>query len=105
MRWIFITIFFFFGILILYTKLPNKVISFKQAIPGAFFALFGWLANALIYSFAITNFGRISIVYGGLSASILLAFWFYINSGIVILGAEVVYYLQKKKQQQEEILY
>lgn len=97
MRWVIITVFFFFVILLAYTQIPNRKISFREAIPGALFSLMGWLMNAIVYSYIITNFGRISIIYGGISAIILLSFWLYINSIIIMLGAEMIRYVVMKK--------
>lgn len=96
LRWVLITVTFFLAILAIYKKLPGCRVTVREAIWGAGFALAGWLLNALTYSFIITNFSRISLIYGGLSAIILLSFWLYIDSIIILLGAEVVHYRQKK---------
>ncbi|MBN2259593.1 MAG: YihY/virulence factor BrkB family protein [Clostridiales bacterium] len=91
-RWIIIIVAFFFIILAIYMKMPNVKIRFREALSGSLFASLGWILNALIYSITITNFGRMSIVYGGISAILLLSFWLYINSTIIMVGAEIVNY-------------
>jgi membrane protein len=96
LRWVIITVFFFFGILTIYTKVPNRKGSLKHAIWGSMFALLGWLANSIGYSFIITNFSRISFIYGGISAVLLLSFWLYIDSIIILTGAEIINYQDEK---------
>ncbi len=96
LRWVIITVFFFFGILAIYTKVPNRKGSLKHAVWGSLFALIGWLANSIGYSFIITNFSRISFIYGGISAILLLSFWLYIDSIIILAGAEIIKYQDEK---------
>jgi membrane protein len=97
LRWVVITVFFFMGIMMIYMKLPNTDISYREAIPGALFSLVGWLMNAVGYSFIITNFSKISFIYGGISAILLLSFWLYINSAIILFGGEVIDYLRSRR--------
>ncbi|MEA3423498.1 MAG: YihY/virulence factor BrkB family protein [Bacillota bacterium] len=94
-KWLIIVISFFLIILAIYIGVPNIKVKFKDAFYGAVFSLSGWLLNAIIYSFTINKFGRISIVYGGISAFILLSLWTYINSLIIMIGAEIVSYKMK----------
>ncbi len=94
-KWLVIVISFFFIILAIYIGVPNTKVKFKEAVYGAVFSLLGWLSNAILYSYTIKKFGRISIVYGGISAFILLAAWIYINSIIIMVGAEIVVYKMK----------
>ena len=96
LRWVIMTVSFFFGILMIYMKVPNKRCRFKHALYGATFSLFGWMANAIGYSYIITNFSRISLIYGGISAIILLSFWLYIDSLIILAGAEIINYKDEK---------
>lgn len=94
-KWLVIVVSFFFIMLTIYIGVPNIKVKFKDALYGAVFSLLGWLLNAIIYSFTINKFGRMSIVYGGISAFILLSLWIYINSIIIMIGAEIVSYKMK----------
>jgi uncharacterized BrkB/YihY/UPF0761 family membrane protein len=38
-----------------------------------------------------------SVIYGGISAIILLSLWLYINALIILIGAEVVFFFEGKK--------
>ncbi|OPL08900.1 MAG: hypothetical protein AVO33_08265 [delta proteobacterium ML8_F1] len=97
MKWIVIVVVFYAIMLLVYMRGPNQKIAFKNASRGALLSLSGWLLNAIVYSTIINTFTRMSVVYGGISAIILLALWLYINALIILIGAEVVFFYEVKK--------
>lgn len=54
-----------------------------------------WAITSLLFTFYVSSFGNFK-AYGTLSAVIVLMFWFYITSYIVLLGAEVSASFEKK---------
>lgn len=73
----------------LYVFLPNRKIRYIEVIPGTVVALFGWSIISRAFSFFISNFSNISVVYGSLTAVIILMIWLYLSATILMIGGEV----------------
>jgi len=70
--------------------LPMKKVTWHSALPGALFAAVAW--TVFLHLFALYTSSHIvdySIVYGTLASLILLLFWFYYSSLIMLVGAEI----------------
>jgi len=97
LKWVIIILFFFLLIIKLYSSMPNKKLTLRQALPGAVFSVAGWLLTSVSFSFIVSKTGSISIIYGGISVFMFLAFWLYMNSMIILVGGEIIqYYINKK---------
>lgn len=67
-------------------------------IPGAMFSALGWLSFSFFYSLYIEHFSKYSLIYGSLTALILLMLWLYMCMIILLLGAELnVWVLSQKR--------
>lgn len=73
----------------LYVFLPNRKIRYIEVIPGTVVALIGWSVISRAFSFFIANFSNISVVYGSLTAVIILMIWLYLSSTILMIGGEI----------------
>lgn len=73
----------------LYKSTPSRSISFKEAIPGAIFASFGWFMTSFVFSYYVNNFNNYSNLYGNLGGIIALLTWIYLSTVIILLGAEI----------------
>jgi membrane protein len=73
----------------LYVFLPNRKIRYIEVIPGTIVALIGWSVISSGFSFFIANFSNISVVYGSLTAVIILMIWLYLSSTILMIGGEI----------------
>ncbi|MGB3366289.1 MAG: YihY/virulence factor BrkB family protein [Acidaminobacteraceae bacterium] len=73
----------------LYVFLPNRKIRYIEVIPGTIVALIGWSVISRGFSFFIANFSDISVVYGSLTAVIILMIWLYLSSTILMIGGEI----------------
>lgn len=73
----------------LYRYIPGQKISYARLLPGGFLAALGWVAYSEIYSFYINNFANYSIIYGSLTAVVLLMLWLYFCLNIFLWGAEI----------------
>lgn len=67
----------------------EMTISFSQAFPGAVFSSLGWVITSLGFSYYVNNLGNFAKMYGSLAAVVILLFWLYMTSIIVIMGGEV----------------
>lgn len=78
----------FIIVVVLYTFLPNRRISWRFAVPGATFVALMWPAAQYAFAFYTlhVNFTR---VYGALSAPLVLLLWFYLLGAIFFFGAEL----------------
>lgn len=73
----------------LYTYVPEKKQSFKKQFPGAIFSTLGWVAFSFAFSIYFNNFSNFSVMYGSLTAIVLLMLWLYACICILFLGAEI----------------
>ncbi|QHT63811.1 YihY/virulence factor BrkB family protein [Paenibacillus lycopersici] len=73
----------------LYLYAPNLRLRFREVLPGALFATFGWIATSLAFSFYVNNFGNYSKTYGSIGGIIVLLTWLYLSSIVIVLGGEI----------------
>lgn len=76
----------------LYTYVPEKKQHFKKQLPGAIFSTLGWIAFSFAFSIYFNNFSNFSVMYGSLTAIVLLMLWLYVCICILFLGAEINYF-------------
>lgn len=77
---------------VLYTYVPEKKQHFFSQLPGAAFCTLGWIASSFAFSIYFNNFGNYSVMYGSLTAIVLLMLWIYACVCILFYGAEINYY-------------
>lgn len=73
----------------LYTYVPETKQSFKKQLPGAVFSTLGWVTFSFAFSIYFNNFSNFSVMYGSLTAIVLLMLWLYACICILFLGAEI----------------
>ncbi|WP_225446394.1 YihY/virulence factor BrkB family protein [Paenibacillus rhizovicinus] len=73
----------------LYLYVPNLRLRFREVIPGALFATFGWIITSLAFSFYVNNFGNYSKTYGSIGGIIVLLTWLYLSSIVIVVGGEI----------------
>jgi len=98
LRWTGVLLFLGFVIGTTHVILPNTKISVKTALPGTIFSLLGWIILSFGFSYFVQNFGRFTIVYGSLTAVIVLMIWMYMSSIILMFGGEINHYLLEQRQ-------
>ncbi|AUS07820.1 ribonuclease [Laceyella sacchari] len=99
-RWVLSSLVIFMVFLCLYKFTPNTHVTFGQALPGALFAMAGWQASSLAFSFYV-SLNNYSLVYGNLGGIIVLVGWFYLSSMVLILGGLLNAAICKTKEQIE----
>lgn len=102
-RWLIIIFILFLVLGSLYLSAPDKAIKFSEIIPGTIFAIIGWIAISLGFSCFVNNFQNYALVYGSLTAIIILMIWLYLSGVILIMGGEMnsLYAIYKKLNQKE----
>lgn len=85
-RWLIMICIYFFILAALYYFMPNIKIRFFSVFPGTIFAGTGMIVSSLILFFMAKNVFRYSVVYGSLTAIIILMLWFYVVSLVIISG-------------------
>lgn len=84
-------------LLYIYLTVPNRIISPKEAFPGAVFALISWQAGSLGFFFYVEN-NDYSVIYGSLGNIIVLMIWFYISGFSILAGGELNAMIAEKRK-------
>lgn len=74
----------------------------KKVLVGSSMASVVWAMASLLFTWYVASFGNFNKTYGSLAAIIILMFWFYISSFIILLGAEISASLEKRVRYQKE---
>lgn len=94
---VFVMLFFVF--LVLYRYLPNRRVSLKSQVPGAFLTAVAWSVFSYLFSLYFTFFPDFSIMYGSLSTLILVMVWLYFCMNLLLYGAEINAYFESQFRQ------
>ena len=73
----------------IYTLLPQRKTRFRSQIIGAVATAVGWMVFSYIFSIYIEKFSRYSVLYGSLTAIVLLMLWLYFCMYMLLIGAEI----------------
>lgn len=103
LRWIISTVVFFLVLLVFYVLAPNIKIRVRNAVYGALFAAIAWQAITIGFSFYVSNITNYSATYGGLGAVIMLMFWFYISSIVIIIGGVINAVIRKRRLEENDL--
>lgn len=74
----------------IYRLAPNRrPAQWRWLSPGAVVATTLWIIASILFSVYVSTFGSYSETYGALAGVVVLMFWFYITSFIVLLGGVI----------------
>lgn len=76
-----------------YAAVGRRRYSFRQALPGTSFAVVIGFGVSTAFSYYISHASRYSLLYGSLTAFMVLMLWLYMISAVIILGGELNYIL------------
>lgn len=97
-RWTITPLFILIIFSLIYWIVPNKVLKWKNAIPGAIFAGLGWIITTYGFSFYVSNFANYSGTYGSIGGVIVLMMWLYFSSIVLMVGGQVnAVWLERKE--------
>jgi YihY family inner membrane protein len=74
--------------LIIFERLPNRPMTFRQAFPGALLTALLWQAARGLF-IRLLPFLNYRQVYGSIGVAVALMFWVYISSAVMLFGAQV----------------
>ena len=90
LRWPLLGIIIILAISLIYRYGPaRKTPRFQWVIYGATVATIVWLIASWGFSVYVTNFGNFGEIYGSLSAVVIMLFWLFITSFIILVGGEL----------------
>jgi YihY family inner membrane protein len=74
--------------LVLFERLPNRPMGFRQAFPGALLTALLWAAARSLFThlLPLINYRQL---YGSIGVVVALMTWVYISSAIMLFGAQV----------------
>lgn len=104
LRWVISSVVFFLVLLTLYVLAPNLKVRIRNAMYGALFATIGWQSITIGFSYYVNNLTDYSATYGGLGAVIMLMFWFYISSIVIITGGVINAVIRRNRIEEKELL-
>jgi len=81
----------------MFMVLPNKHNTFRDSLPGALMASFGWLIFTNLYSVYVRNFSGYANIYGSVYGVALSMLWLYFCISIVFYGGALNHYLSTHK--------
>lgn len=81
----------------MYMVLPNRKNPFRQSLPGALLASFGWIVFSHLYSMYVEYFPNYANIYGSVYALALCMLWLYFCISIVFYGGALNDYLTRRK--------
>ncbi len=89
LRWPIIVVLLILALALLYYFAPDVEQEWKWITPGAVFAILGWLAASLGFSFYVNNFGSYNATYGSIGAVVVLLTWMYLSGLFILIGGEI----------------
>jgi membrane protein len=70
---------------------------------GSVLATILWIVGSAVFSYYVTNFSSYNATYGSLAAVVILLFWFYLTSYVMLLGAEVNSEIERQSRRDSTI--
>jgi len=74
--------------LIIFERLPNRPMTFRQALPGALLTALSWQAARGLF-FRLLPYFNYRQIYGSIGVVVALMTWVYISSAVMLFGAQV----------------
>ena len=74
--------------LVIFERLPNRPMAFRQAFPGALLTALGWETARALFTHLLPFFNYRQL-YGSIGVVVALMTWVYISSAIMLFGAQV----------------
>jgi membrane protein len=88
-RYVFIVLMFFFSISLIYYYGPNTKKKYKFISTGATVATILSMLVSIFYSYYVSNFSRLNVIFGSIGTIMLLMIWLNINAFVLLIGYEI----------------
>lgn len=90
--------FLFLFMLLLCYWMPNCKMKWRDVLPGTIFILCAWFVCTAIFSIYFNNFSRYDVIYGSISAFMVLLLWMYMSCIVILLGFIVNYITMQRRK-------
>ena len=77
------------GLYMIYRYIPRKHIKSANVWPGTIFATIGWYSFSILFSIYVDQFSAYNKMYGSIGGVFILLIWMYVNSMVLLMGAEI----------------
>jgi membrane protein len=74
---------------LIYKIIPSRKVTTKAALLGAVYASGLWEVAKLLFDVYIRNYANFQKIYGSFGTIVVMFFWIYYSSFILLIGAEV----------------
>lgn len=82
----------------LFMYLPGRNNGFRESLPGALFASFGWMTVSGAFSIYVEEFSGYTSTFGSMGAGALAMLWLYFCVNILFYGGLLNRYLKKNDE-------
>lgn len=87
---------------LIYKIIPARKVTAKAALLGAVYASGLWEVAKLLFDIYIRNYANFQEIYGSFGTLVVMFFWFYYSSFILIIGAEIGSNYEETKRKMEQ---
>ncbi len=96
-RWLLLAGIIMLSLAVLYHYAPQRRgVKWQWISWGSVLATVFWIGSSLAFSYYVDNFGNYNATYGSLAAVVILLFWFYLSSFVILTGAEINFAIEQK---------
>ena len=74
---------------LIYKIIPHRKIDTRSALIGAVCASVMWEVAKLLFDIYVKNYANFQQIYGSFGTLVVMCFWIYYSSFIVLIGAEI----------------
>lgn len=85
--------------LLIYRFLPNRKDKIRNQLPGAVFTSVGWLFISFIFSMYLTIFRGFTVLYGSMTAIIMVMLWLYFCMYVMLIGGLINNLWQEEREE------
>jgi membrane protein len=89
------------AVAVIYHVAPDIRQQFRFFSPGAVIAVLAWVAASFSFDYYVKNFANYNAMYGSIGTIIILLFYFFISSAMLLFGAEINAAIARHVQEQE----
>jgi membrane protein len=61
----------------------------KWVLPGSIFAAMVWMVVSVLFKMYVRHFSHFGLLYGSLGTLVILMFWFYLSSVVILAGGQI----------------
>ena len=89
LRWPIAVILLIVAVAMVYYVAPDVEQEFRFITPGSILAVVIWIVASLGFGYYVQSFADYNATYGSIGAIIVLLFYFYLSSAVLLFGAEL----------------